>query len=295
MTTVKKRIIISMLGVSAALFAWPVVELILANQKAFPSYLVFNIIFGAIFGFILGAFLGTGEGILSANQSRIISGAITGAVVGLFGGAIGFLLGQAALFVAGNVFFRSYKSFTWIGYPVSRAIGWACMGIFIGLAEGFRSRSSKKMVVGILGGFIGGILGGFTIEYLRLLFPDSFVSRLSGLLVFGFLIGLFYSIIEKQFSLGILKLLNGSHKGKEFLINQKKIAVGMDKKNDIVLVDYDLTGQHVIFEAENQDVVIKKRNKEASLLVNDKPVDEHILKFEDVIKIGNAKFFFKHE
>jgi len=293
MTTFKKRLIVTMLGVIAGLAAWPIVELMLAGQAAFPSYLVFNIIFGMIFGLILGVAFGTGEGIITSHNGRIVEGVITGAIVGVAGGAIGFLTGQAALFIAGGIFFRSHQSFTMIGLPISRAIGWAFMGIIVGMTEGIRARALKKIIMGIIGGLIGGIIGGLSIEYLRIFFPNLVLARLAGLVLFGALIGFFYSIIEKQMSFGILRVLNGKAKGKEFLVNQENLRIGSDKKNDICLKDYGLAEQHAIIQVKKGDVIMKKTF--APIIVNELEVNERILKYEDVIKIGTAKLFYKHE
>ena len=293
MPTFKKRLIVTFLGVAAGLAAWPVVELILARQAAFPSYLVFNIVFGCIFGVILGIFFGSGEGIIAGDAGRAASGALTGAVVGLLGGIAGFLIGQAALFLFGGIFFRSYASFRTIGLPLSRAIGWAFMGIIIGMSEGIRARASKKIVMGILGGCIGGMLGGFSIEYLKLFFPELIYARLAGLVLFGALIGLFYSIIEEQLSFGVLQVLNGRFKGKEFFINQHKLRIGGGKNNDICLPGCDLAERHAVISAQRKDVIIRRAADNLRLLVNEQDVPERILKYEDVIKIGRVKLFYK--
>lgn len=293
MSTFKKRLIVTLLGVAAGLAAWPVVEVILSRQAAFPSYLVFNIVFGCLFGVILGMFFGSGEGLICSDWSRSATGALTGAVVGLCGGALGFLAGQAALFLFGGILFRSYATFRTIGLPLSRALGWACMGIIIGMTEGIRARASKKILMGILGGLLGGLLGGFSIEYLKLFFPGLIYARLAGLVLFGALIGLFYSIIEKQMSFGILQVLRGKFKGKEFFINQNRITIGGDARSDIFLPGCDLAAKHALIEVKHHDVIIRKADKAAPLQVNEKEIDNRILKYEDVIKIGRVKLFYK--
>jgi len=68
------------------------------------------------------------------------------------------------------------------------------------VSEGIRSKSINKARNGILGGFVGGILGGFVFEYLRILLPGNIYARLTGLVVLGLLIGVFYGLIEINLS-----------------------------------------------------------------------------------------------
>ncbi len=289
-----KRIVICFLGILGGIAAWPVSELILSRQALFPSYLFFSAVLGAAIGLLFGIFFGTGEGIIASNKSKIISGAFAGAIIGLIGGGSGLLIGQFATFLIGETLLKSIRIFKDFSLPISRTIGWAVMGIFIGTIDGFRSKSLKKILIGLLGGFLGGITGGFVIEYLRFTFPDILYSRLTGFVIFGLLIAFFYSIVEKQFSRGALKLLNGLHKGKEFLINQHKTRIGKIKQNDIVLDYYrNIAERHADIIIKGKSVIIKQNSTTFPLYVNEEKVSETRLRYEDVIKIGSAKFFYK--
>ena len=144
MSTGLRRLILLCLGILAGVAAWPLSELIVASQARFPSYLLFVAVLGAAVGILMGAFFGAAAGIFARVGSRILVGMFVGAIVGLIGGTIGLLIGQAALFLIGGLFLQSYRSFQQVGLPISRAIGWAFLGIFVGLAEGFRAGSAKK-------------------------------------------------------------------------------------------------------------------------------------------------------
>ena len=137
-----------------------------------------------------------------------------GALVGCVGGAFGALVGQAALWLFGGIFFLSYRNLQWVGLPVSRAIGWAVLGIFVGAAEGVRALSPKKIAVGVLGGLLGGMVGGFALEYSRLLLPGFALFRLLGLVILGLAIGFFYGLIEQGMSFGVLRILTGSSRAR---------------------------------------------------------------------------------
>ena len=295
MSTMVKRIFLCVIGMIAGLASWPFAELSLFGQEYFPSYLMFSIFFGVIFGLFMGSFFAVSEGIFSANRFKIISGMLTGAVVGALGGIAGFLTGQAMLFILGNYFLMSANDFNKIGLPISRAIGWAILGIFVGSTEGVRSRSSTKIIVGILGGFIGGLFGGFILEYSKLYISNIILARFIGLLIFGFCIGLFYGFVEKSISKGVLRLLNGKNKGKEFFVNQRKMKIGHSGGNDIVLKEYDgVENVHANILVKGNEVIIKNISKNKQVKVNDDVIQEHVLKMEDVVKIGEAKFHYRY-
>jgi hypothetical protein len=296
MSTLMRRIFLCAIGIIAGLAAWPFAETTLLFQAVFPSYLVFSIFLGMIFGLIMGGFFGTGDGIIISGKSKIISGAFFGVLIGIAGGMIGFIIGQAALFIIGDMLVHSAKSFNTIGFPVSRAIGWAFLGVFIGMVDGIRSRSLDKIKVGIIGGIIGGFLGGLALEYSRLIIPETIFARLIGLMVFGLFIGFSYGFVENRLSFGVLRLLNGKYKGTEFLINQKTMKIGSSEKNSIILLGYDkISDTHAELTVKGDNVFIKKASPKTIISVNDNKVDQHELIMDDVVEIGNAKFLYKYK
>lgn len=293
MSTLVRKLVFGLIGLLAGLAAWPIAEFILSAQSAFPSYLIFTITLGIIFGAIMGGFFGSIEGITLSVQSRILPGILTGVLVGAIGGAVGFLIGQGALFLVSDMFFHSNKTMQAYGIPISRTIGWGFLGLFIGTVEGVRARSWAKIKVGMTGGIIGGLLGGIAIHTMRFLVPSFSFSRLIGLLILGFLIGLFYGLFEKRFSQGILKLLNGRLKGKEYLLVQKRIHIGISDKADIQLEGYkNVADTHALLKTINGEVVISPVQSTDRVIVNELHVSKQALKFEDVVQIGAAKFLF---
>ena len=226
-------------------------------------------------------------------KPKIIPGMITGSLVGVLGGIVGFLIGQGILAVTSEIVFHSNKSLRAIGIPVSRIVSWTFLGMFIGMVEGVRAVSWSKIRVGILGGIVGGALGGLTMEFLNAQFSGMLFSRLAGMMVFGFLIGLFYGLFEKGLSNGVLRLLNGQLKGKEYLLVQRKIKIGTSPKADIQLLDYrDVADMHAQLVVKRDVVNISQETDNHRILVNEEKVEEHTLKFEDVLQIGTAKFLF---
>lgn len=294
MTTFARRMILLALGALAGIGLWPVAEAILFQQGGFPSYLAYLAALGAVVGALMGAAFGAAEGITSRVRERLPTGIVVGAAVGLAGGAAGLLAGQAALWLIGGLFLRGYTDFQWVVLPVSRAVGWAVLGIFVGAAEGLRARSAKKVVVGILGGLVGGLAGGFVLEYLRLLVPGLPVARLAGLVVLGVGIAAFYGIIEHGMSFGVLRVLTGELKGKEYLLNQRKVRIGRSRRNEIALRSYeelaDVQAQVVIRKGEP---VLENLEPSLPVQVNERRISERALKFGDVIRIGPAKIYYR--
>ena len=191
---------------------------------------------------------------------------------------------------------RSQASFARVVLPVARAVAWAVLGLFVGAAEGVRARSARKVAVGSLGGLAGGLLGGALLEYSRLLLPLPGASRLIGLTILGVAIAFFYGLIERGFAAGVLRVLNGRLKGKEFLINQRRMRIGSARGADIALAGYEgLADRHAVVRLRRGEVVLAAVEGAGPVLVNEKPVSEHPLKYEDVVKIGSAKLFFRYE
>jgi len=295
MTTTIRRLIIVTLGVLAGLAAWPIMEALVLLQGGFPSFLSFTILSGALFGLVFGVFFGSAEGIISGNKRRIRQAMLVGGGIGLLGGVVGFLVGQAALFVLGEMVFGRAREITFIGLPLARAAGWALLGVFVGAAEGVRARSRLKVGMGVAGGLIGGILGGAAIEYARLVLPGVALPRLAGLVLFGLLISLAYAVIERRLSHGVLRVLNGSRKGTEFILNQQRFTVGAAPTSDIILTGYSsVSDSHARIWAEDGELQIAATSG-AAVLVNDEAITQTRLRYEDVIKIGTAKLFYRPE
>ena len=293
MSVLVRRLILCALGALAGLAAWPLTEWVLTRQAGFPSYLLFSTVVGMVFGLFLGAFFGSSEGIFTSVPARIARGAAAGAAVGLAGGVAGFLVAQAALFLAGEVLLASYRRVQQVGIPLARAAGWAILGLFVGAAEGLRSRSGRRIGVGVLGGLIGGFLGGLALEYARLLFPAISLARLAGLVLFGLLLGFFYGLVESRLAFGVLHVLNGALQGKEYLITQGKVRIGAAERSEVRLAGYaGVADEHAALRRRRDDVVIERLDPRFPVQVNEEAVEERALRMEDVIRIGSAKFIY---
>lgn len=282
-----------LVGTISGLIAWPCAETVLFFQAKFPTLLIFNAALGATMGLFMGGCFGTTEGILARSPNAARSGAVTGIGVGIAGGLVGFVAGQAALLFIGTTLFGSMRSFQQFGFPLSRAIGWAVFGIFIGSVEGIRGGSLSKVRNGIIGGFIGGIVGGVGVEYTRYLYPASFYVRLVGLLILGFMIGMFYGFIENRLTKASLCLLNGRQRGREFLLSQKVTRVGGSDITEVGVRGYKgVDPFHAEIKRDREGYLLTNAGTKKGMWVNDSRTEEGRLTDGDVIRIGDAQFRF---
>jgi hypothetical protein len=290
MTLTMRRALQILLGAVAGLFAWPLMESLIRAQSAFPDYLAFTVASGAVFGIVYGAALGSADGIVSARGRRILSGALWGALAGIFGGAVGFLVGQGVLFVLGE-----YLSGALV-FPLARAPSWAVLGIFVGTASGIRSASARKCGIGALGGLLGGLVGGALIEFGLFFYPRSSAARAVGLIAFGGLVGLAFAVVERRLSFGVLRVLNGRLKGREYLLNQRRTRIGEDPRCDVPVAGYrGLTPLHASVVRRGRDLVLEP--DAGPVQVNDERVKAEAvpLKYDDVIACGGVRFLLRRE
>ncbi len=291
MTNFIKRILIILIGILGGLCAWPLAEAAISAQASFPSYFLFSAVVGGIVGVILGVFFAVTEGLLDSSWKKVLGGAWQGAVAGAVGGLLSALVAQAFLFWVGERIFQADNGRIGFGLVLARSLGWLVVGAAIGVAEGLRAKSFKKILLGAIGGGSGGFLGGFLFTWLSLAWPAFAVGRLLSLMLLGGLIALLYSLLERRFAIGSLKALNGPLKGKEFLVNQRKLSMGADGACDIVLSGYRGIGQrHALLKAKRGELYLSKTD--GSVLINDKESGEQKLKLDDVIQLGSAKFLY---
>ena len=296
MTLGMRLLYYSLIGLLSGALCWPFTELVLFYQAAFPTLLFFSIVLGLIAGLFIGGIFGMSEGIIDHSRKRLYQGAITGMIVGAVGGILGMISGQAALLYVGTIFFNSSGGYKHFGIPISRALGWAVFGLVVGISDGVRSRSGSKVRNGLLGGFIGGLLGGLVVEYARIIAPQSAYSRLLGLSLLGFLVGLSYGFVERGLAEGSLRLLNGRARGSEFLLTGRKTVVGEAQRTEVTLSGYkNVSEEHAEIVREGKNFTIVQGDKGKPLYVNDEKVQKTILNNGDIIRLGDAQFRFSRK
>lgn len=296
MNSKKRRSLLTLLGLITGMAVWPCVELLLSYQGAFSAYLASFLALGTLSGMVAGGFFGSVDGILAQDFHKALQGIIGGSFWGLLSGLAGFGAGQAVLMILSRLILGEGSLPSLPMAAAARGLSWAVFGVLLSLMEGIRCRSLHLLLVGLFGGLLGGILGGAALEGLQVIFPGVMVARLFGFLILFTALGFFYSFFEWKLSWGILCLLNGPMKGREYLINQRRIRIGSDEFSDICLKDYDGVAQeHANLAVNRGQLWIEKMDDRAILQVNEEPLEEQELIYEDVLKIGSARFFLKVE
>jgi len=291
MSTVIKKLFMVLTGCVAGLASWAAIEILLFYGELIGRHVLWNGLAGALIGLFFGFFFGSAEGIMFSDTSRALRGGVTGSFLGLIGGAGVVILAQWLLYGIGNTEFFSSAITDSLVIPISRAIGWGLLGLVIGSLDGLRSGSARRSFIGMSGGFLGGLLGGLLLEFLTRLWSNGLLARGTGLVLMGVGIGLFFTLFEYSRSYGIVKILTGPYRGKEYVLIMKNTRLGASPRAHIPLGNYSgVVNNHAVLRANREGVVVEEI--QGPLTVNDEAVKKQELKYEDVIQIGSAKFLY---
>lgn len=286
-----RKIFMALIGLTAGVLAWAAVEILLRQTDIISRHIVWNGLSGAVLGVIFGFFFGSAEGIMFSDVRRSLRSGSAGAVIGLIGGTAGVILAQGLMYWIGNAeLFSPSAAASWVT-PFSRTLGWTILGLAAGGVDGIRSGSARRTGIGMAGGVLGGLLGGLLLEFLPRYWTDSFLARGIGIGLMGLFIGLFFSLFEHSRAFGLIRVLTGSFRGKEYVLVMKKTRIGASRHADIPLGTYaGVVKNHALLTADREGVTVK--GVDGTVQVNDRPIADHQLKYEDVIQIGNARLFY---
>jgi len=288
MTTFIRKILMILLGLAGALAAWGGLEALLRAGEALGGYLFLALGEGMLIGLFFGFAFGTAEGILVSDRKKALQGGLSGALLGILAGILVTVLIQGLLtgILAAGSFSR--RTALELVIPLSRTLGWVLLGTAVGAVEGIRSRSGRRILIGIPGGAAGGLAGGALLEFLG---QGGFWGRGGGLLLMGGAIGLFYSLFEASRAFGVLKVLTGPLRGKEYVLSMRRTRLGRASGSVLDLRGYTgLEPRHLELVAGKEGVVLKPL--EGKVLVNEEPAKERKLLFEDVLEAGNLRLLF---
>ncbi len=163
-------------------------------------------------------------------------------------------------------FLQSYRNFQRVVLPLSHAIGWAVLGVFVGAGEGVRAASSEEdRRWESSAAWRAGCSVAFVLEYSRLLLPRVGISRLIGFAM----LGLGHRRVLRPDRAGhVLRnpaRPDGGLKGKEFLLNQRRMRLGRSPRNEIALPSYeDLADRQAQVRIRKGEVVLVNLEPRAS-------------------------------
>jgi hypothetical protein len=291
MTRTVKKILYILLGFAAGCLVWIVIEPFMAVGGG--TFYLRLIMQGGLIGAVYGAVLGSGEGISVSIPRKALMGVALGFGIGFAAGTAAILIAQAMLLILASSGSASIADITGRHLPLARILGWTIMGAVLGTIEGIRARSIRRALFGIAGGTLGGLAGGLIFEGLNTTNISVSLLRLFGFCLLGIFIGGGFSFLESLGRFGILKVMNGKYKGKEFILSKRNTSIGTENRCDISIPgDPDIKAVHAHIVRKNREMAVERKTDKAPLLVNDKSCEVQRLKYEDVIRIGNTVIRF---
>jgi len=251
-------------------------------------------LFGACLGGMIGMALGSVDGI----NSRVWEKAGLGALLGLaIGGAGGFLGGVFGQLVYGGLGGGNQANLA--VQVLVRGLGWAMVGLFVGLGQGVLMRARRRIVNGLLGGLIGGLAGGLLFDPISgltqlvlMLFGGTAggeLSRLVAIVMLGLACGVAIGFVEQMRKEAWLRITGGALMGKEFIIYRSPTIIGSSPKCDITLaMDKQVAPQHASISEQGGRYLLSDMGTSGGTAVNGRPIRTHSLRSGDRITIGQT-------
>lgn len=244
-------------------------------------------LWSALIALFIGLFLGIGEGVFYGSKEKALRYAGIGAAVAV---AMGFISGYFAQWMYAGLLPDDPPRFS---AAMIRGLGWAIMGLGIGLAVGLIKPEKKRILFCSLGGLAGAFIGGFLFNYICDIIPNDVVARGVAIVIMGILIGLGVGLLEQFAKQAWLKVIRGEFEGKEYLVFAGTTSIGNNGKNTIVLFKDKLVGpHHCDIKLEGSKYVLTDCGTPMGTIVNGQKISRHILRRGDAISIGNSVLVF---
>lgn len=248
------------------------------------------------FGTLLGVLLAAAQHMLSGRRQfyRILPLAIG---AGAFCAFLGVQFGMSLMAPIYAATVRNPAQF--LGNVIARGLAWMMIGGFIGLGDGFRTRSVQTGRNGAIGGLLGGFLGGLLFECVPYLLPTlkvGAVSRMIGFATTGASIGMFIGLVQQFLQEAWLRLELGRNEGRDFVIDQDSMTLGRSELDGIPLYgDPQIAKSHALLQKVNGSWMLSDRGQSpVGTLVNGTRIgDSHVLRPGDRITVGSAKLTFQ--
>ncbi|MBL4700806.1 MAG: FHA domain-containing protein [Phycisphaeraceae bacterium] len=253
---------------------------------ALPNFVhrfVWYTVVGVMFAFLLAV----AEPMMTRNRRGVVLNGAVGIGLSLVGAAvIGLFINKIYHLLGGGTLDASF-----IRQVVARGVVWAVFGMFITIAPAVVMKSSKKLVIGIIGGALGGFLGGLLFDPIDVLFNSASLSRLLAFVTIGFLSGMATGLIESAAKTGWLKVTGGVITGKQFIIYRNPTFLGSSPACEIYLFkDPRVSDHHAAIHQSRNGYEIEDLNDEPSTYINGELVERTRLRAGDEIQIGSSTF-----
>lgn len=244
-------------------------------------------VWAGVIALFIGLFLGIGEGIYYGSKQNAIKYAVIGAVVSV---VIGGISGYLAQWMYSSMLSDDPSVFA---AAFVRGLGWAIMGLGVGVAVGLIKPNVRRIISCAIGGFIGAFIGGFLFNFVGNVIPNDMGSRGVAIVIMGILIGIGVGLLEQFAKSAWLKVIRGEFEGKEYLIFPGTTSIGNNSKNTIVLFKDKLVGpHHCDIVMQGSKYILKDCGTPMGTVVNGMKTTQHILRQGDAIAIGNSVLVF---
>jgi hypothetical protein len=263
--------------------AWFVTELAWGENGSPPGSLLVSMgLWASLICSIIGLALGFQEAYYNAGKEAGKKAALTGGAIGLIGGFIGGVVGQFLYSFLGGGLLETGLALQ----VVARSLGWAGMGCFAGLGQGFARKSKERLINGLLGGAAGGAVGGLLFDAVGLPFHTGAISRALAISIIGAAVGAGLGIVATIRREAWLRVVKGSMAGKEYILFDEVTRIGSNHKCEIVLYkDALIEPVHAVIQSTGGGYHITNEGN-SSIAVNGQPVNTAKLKQSDHIQIG---------
>jgi len=244
-------------------------------------------IWSAMIAMFIGLFLGIGESVYYGSKEKIAKYAFTGIGISI---VAGYISGYFAQMMYAEMLSDSASDFS---AAFIRGLGWALMGLGIGLAVGLIKPEKKRIFFCSIGGVTGAFVGGFLFNYITAIIPNVVVARGFAIIIMGALIGVGVGLLEQFAKRAWLKVVRGEFEGKEYLVFAGTTSIGNNGKNTIVLFKDKLVApHHCDIVLEGNRYVLYDQGSQLGTVVNGVKITKHNLRQNDSIAIGNSVLKF---
>ncbi len=244
-------------------------------------------LWSAVIALFIGLFLGLGEGVYYGSREKALRYALIGVGVSL---AVGFLSGYLAQWMYAGILGDDPAGFA---AALVRGLGWAVMGLGVGVSVGLIKPEKKRILFCSLGGLVGAFTGGFLFNYICDIIPNDVVARGVAVVIMGALVGVGVGLLEQFAKSAWLKVIRGEFEGKEYLVFAGTTSIGNNGSNTIVLFkDKLVSPHHCDIVLEGSKYVLTDCGSPMGTIVNGQRTARHVLRQGDAIAIGNSVLVF---
>lgn len=266
----------------AAFFGWLVSEFLVLRTLtgAWLQAVAAAAVVGAAIGAAVGAVAGLGEG----NGQ-----AATRAAFGFLGGMLGGLLGG----LGGQLLYSM---------GLTRAAGWALMGLGIGATDGLLQSSARKTRNGLIGGALGGLVGGLLFGPIgnALSTATGMASRATGFVIMGLAIGAMIGIVQIILREAWVTVVDGFRTGRQLILSRPVTVMGRAEHISLPFLGnfgkpLEMEHARIVRQADGR-FLLEDNNTKTGTRVNNQPVNGSIVLSDgDIIRIGSNYIRFNEQ